>query len=126
METIVKSSGAAIGGSSLLGFASSVIKHASGGSKKFTKSDIKKVYFVSSCYICDYDIIYEIFDVKGNWLRDYSQAMDIAGLSKLSADTLVLIVAVLGFMVRDLMSRICLNILIPCQRPLVSLQTSSK
>ncbi|KAK0486384.1 heterokaryon incompatibility Het-C [Armillaria novae-zelandiae] len=34
----------------------------------------------------------------GNWLRDYSQAMDIAGLSKLSADTLVLVVAVLGFM----------------------------
>ena len=28
------------------------------------------------------------------------QAMDIAGLSKLSADTLVLIVSVLGFLVR--------------------------
>ncbi|KAK0465515.1 Het-C-domain-containing protein [Desarmillaria tabescens] len=52
--------------------------NASGGSK-FNKGDIKKVYF-------------------GNWLRDYSQAMDIAGLSKLSADTLVLVVSVLGFM----------------------------
>ena len=29
-----------------------------------------------------------------------SKAMDIAGLSKLSSDTLVLVVAVLGFMVR--------------------------
>lgn len=34
----------------------------------------------------------------GNWLRDYSQALDINSLSKLSADTLILIVAVLGFM----------------------------
>ncbi|KAF8963872.1 heterokaryon incompatibility protein Het-C-domain-containing protein [Flammula alnicola] len=79
LETLVKSAGgAAIGGSGLFGFASSVIKQVSGGSK-FSKSDVKKVYF-------------------GNWLRDYSQAMDIAGLSKLTADTLVLIVAVLGFM----------------------------
>jgi hypothetical protein len=31
-------------------------------------------------------------------LRDYSQAMDVAGLSKLTADTLILVVAVLGFM----------------------------
>ncbi|KAK7058610.1 hypothetical protein VNI00_002246 [Paramarasmius palmivorus] len=46
---------------------------------KFKGSDIKKVYF-------------------GNWLRDYSQAMDIAGLSKMSGDTIVLIVSVLSFM----------------------------
>ncbi|KAG8699719.1 hypothetical protein FRC09_006416, partial [Ceratobasidium sp. 395] len=37
---------------------------ALGGSKKFGGLDIKRVYF-------------------GNWLRDYSQAMDIAGLKKL-------------------------------------------
>ncbi|PPQ91780.1 hypothetical protein CVT25_000425 [Psilocybe cyanescens] len=79
LETLVKTAGGASIGSGLFGsFASSVINHAIGGSK-FTKSDIKKVYF-------------------GNWLRDYSQAMDIAGLSKLSADTLVLVVSVLGFM----------------------------
>ncbi|KAF9041808.1 heterokaryon incompatibility Het-C [Hymenopellis radicata] len=47
---------------------------------RFSREDIKKVYF-------------------GNWLRDYSQAMDIAGLSKLSAETIQLIVAVLGFTV---------------------------
>ncbi|KAH6912796.1 heterokaryon incompatibility Het-C [Coprinopsis sp. MPI-PUGE-AT-0042] len=70
--------GAAIGGSDFLGFATSVVKAATGPSK-FSRSDIKRVYF-------------------GNWLRDYSQAMDIAGLSKLSADTLVLVVSVLGFM----------------------------
>ncbi|KAG5645343.1 hypothetical protein DXG03_006405 [Asterophora parasitica] len=46
---------------------------------KFSRSDVKKVYF-------------------GNWLRDYSQALDIAGLNKLTAETLVLIVSVLGFM----------------------------
>ncbi|KAH9486345.1 hypothetical protein JR316_0000409 [Psilocybe cubensis] len=82
LETLVKSAGGAAmasHGSGLLGkLASTVINHATGGSK-FTKSDIKKVYF-------------------GNWLRDYSQAMDIAGLSKLSADTLVLVVSILGFM----------------------------
>ena len=37
--------------------------------------------------------------IQGNWLRDYSQAMDIAGLSKLTGDTLVMIVAILGFVV---------------------------
>ncbi|KAJ3509499.1 hypothetical protein NLJ89_g5198 [Agrocybe chaxingu] len=78
LETLVKSAGGTIGGASLLGIASSVLKHVAGGSK-FSKSDIKKVYF-------------------GNWLRDYSQAMDIAGLSKLSANTLILVVSVLGFM----------------------------
>jgi hypothetical protein len=46
LETLSKTSGAAIGGSGLLGFASSIMKQASGGSK-FSKSDVKKVYFVS-------------------------------------------------------------------------------
>ena len=41
--------------------------------------DIKRVYF-------------------GNWLRDYSQACDVGGLSKITADTLVLIVGILGFL----------------------------
>ncbi|KAG7452166.1 Het-C-domain-containing protein [Guyanagaster necrorhizus] len=78
LETVVKSAGRAAAGGGILGFARKVMDNASGGSK-FNKGDIKKVYF-------------------GNWLRDYSQAMDIAGLSKLSADTLVLVVSVLGFM----------------------------
>ncbi|KAF9442817.1 heterokaryon incompatibility Het-C [Macrolepiota fuliginosa MF-IS2] len=79
LENLVKhAGGAAIGGDSLLGFATSVLKATTGGSN-FNKMDVKRVYF-------------------GNWLRDYSQAMDIAGLSKLSADTITLIVAVLGFM----------------------------
>ncbi|PPQ99587.1 hypothetical protein CVT24_005166 [Panaeolus cyanescens] len=71
LETLTKT--AAVGGG-FMGF----MKKVTGG-KTFSKSDIKKVYF-------------------GNWLRDYSQAMDIAGLSKLTADTLVLVVSVLGFM----------------------------
>ncbi|KAL5511341.1 hypothetical protein ACEPAH_4557 [Sanghuangporus vaninii] len=45
----------------------------------FSKSDMRRIYF-------------------GNWLRDYSQAMDVAGLSKMSHDTLILIIQVLGFM----------------------------
>ncbi|QRW12015.1 heterokaryon incompatibility protein Het-C protein [Ceratobasidium sp. AG-Ba] len=35
---------------------------------------------------------------QGNWLRDYSQAMDIAGLSKMTAQTLITVVSALGFM----------------------------
>ncbi|KAL0951712.1 hypothetical protein HGRIS_008387 [Hohenbuehelia grisea] len=77
LEGLVKSA-SHTGGGGLLGFAQSVLSQAAGGAK-FNKSDIKKVYF-------------------GNWLRDYSQAMDIAGLSKLTSDTLVLVVSVLGFM----------------------------
>ncbi|KAJ3830304.1 Het-C-domain-containing protein [Lentinula raphanica] len=78
LEQVLKNAARAAGGGGLLGFARQALKTASGGSK-FDKGDIKKVYF-------------------GNWLRDYSQAMDIAGLSKLTAETLVLVVSVLGFM----------------------------
>uniref|UniRef100_A0A0W0FRN0 Heterokaryon incompatibility Het-C n=1 Tax=Moniliophthora roreri TaxID=221103 RepID=A0A0W0FRN0_MONRR len=55
---------------------------------KFKGSDIKKVYFE-----------------QGNWLRDYSQAMDIAALGKLSGDTILLIVSVLSFMTFGLSTR---------------------
>lgn len=34
----------------------------------------------------------------GNWLRDYSQAMDVAGLSKLSRQAIINVVMVLGFL----------------------------
>ncbi|EIN14403.1 Het-C-domain-containing protein [Punctularia strigosozonata HHB-11173 SS5] len=78
LTNLAKAAGAASGGGGILQLAQSVLNAASGGAT-FTSGDVKKVYF-------------------GNWLRDYSQAMDIAGLSKLSADTLVLVVAVLGFM----------------------------
>ncbi|KAK1218701.1 hypothetical protein PQX77_018600 [Marasmius sp. AFHP31] len=88
LAELAKSAGGAATGGGLLGFAKKVLDKSSGGSK-FDRSDIKRVYF-------------------GNWLRDYSQAsasslesrpaMDIAGLTKLSADTLVLILSVLGFM----------------------------
>ncbi|KLO15072.1 Het-C-domain-containing protein, partial [Schizopora paradoxa] len=83
LATLAKTAGRAHG-DGLMGFATSLLSAAAGGSK-FSGSDIKKVYF-------------------GNWLRDYSQArtsafaMDIAGLSKLSADTIVLLISVLGFM----------------------------
>ncbi|KAH9004156.1 Het-C-domain-containing protein [Lactarius hatsudake] len=75
LTEIAKTAGGVVTGGGILQFAHSVVAAGSGGSK-FSKNDVK----------------------KGNWLRDYSQAMDIAGLSKLSADTLVLVVAVLGFM----------------------------
>ncbi|ETW86830.1 hypothetical protein HETIRDRAFT_121390 [Heterobasidion irregulare TC 32-1] len=78
LTELLKSTGSTAAGGGLLEFAQTILSAGSGGSK-FNKGDVKKVYF-------------------GNWLRDYSQAMDIAGLQKLSADTLVLIVAVLGFM----------------------------
>lgn len=73
---VIKIAGHAAGGG-MFSFARSIVGSSSG--KKFSKEDVKKIYF-------------------GNWLRDYSQVMDIGGLSKLSADTLVLVVAVLGFL----------------------------
>jgi hypothetical protein len=35
---------------------------------------------------------------KGNWLRDYSQAMDVAGLSKLSRQAILNLVMALSFL----------------------------
>ncbi|KAG8725753.1 hypothetical protein FRC12_024063 [Ceratobasidium sp. 428] len=52
---------------------------ALGGSKKFGGLDIKRVYF-------------------GNWLRDYSQAMDIAGLKKLQVQSIINLCMALGFL----------------------------
>ncbi|KAK0457999.1 heterokaryon incompatibility protein HET-C [Desarmillaria tabescens] len=50
-----------------------------GKGSKFGGLDIKRVYF-------------------GNWLRDYSQAVDIAGLKKLPLQTIINLCMVLGFM----------------------------
>ncbi|KAJ7146223.1 heterokaryon incompatibility protein Het-C-domain-containing protein [Mycena epipterygia] len=85
LSTLAKTAGLAAAshsaGGDLFGFAKAIIKTATSGpgGPKFSSSDIKKVYF-------------------GNWLRDYSQAMDIGGLSKLTAESLILVVSVLGFM----------------------------
>lgn len=80
-----------------------------GGGDKFTGLDIKvclhfpsyasynlnilSVMPVANTTICSLQRVY-----FGNWLRDYSQAMDIAGLSKLSGDSIVLVIMCLGFM----------------------------
>ncbi|QRW05485.1 heterokaryon incompatibility protein Het-C protein [Ceratobasidium sp. AG-Ba] len=50
-----------------------------GASRKFGGLDIKRVYF-------------------GNWLRDYSQAMDIAGLKKLQIQSIITLCMALGFL----------------------------
>ncbi|KAG6874423.1 hypothetical protein C0995_015159 [Termitomyces sp. Mi166 len=101
LENLAKTAGGMAAGGGLLGFASSMLKQASGGDK-FTKSDVKRVYFVSTGSTRLYSSMTTDRQLKGNWLRDYSQCMDIAGLSKLTADTLVLIVSVLGFVVGKL------------------------
>jgi hypothetical protein len=49
------------------------------GGSKFRGLDIKRVYF-------------------GNWLRDYSQAVDITGLQKLPLQTIVNLCMALGFL----------------------------
>ncbi|CDR99817.1 hypothetical protein [Sporisorium scitamineum] len=49
------------------------------GSSKFGGLDIKRTYF-------------------GNWLRDYSQAMDVAALQKMSKQAILNLVMVLGFL----------------------------
>ncbi|KAJ8076424.1 hypothetical protein PM082_000847 [Marasmius tenuissimus] len=49
------------------------------GGSKFGGLDIKRVYF-------------------GNWLRDYSQAVDVAGLAKLELQTIINLCMALGFL----------------------------
>ncbi|KIR24943.1 heterokaryon incompatibility protein HET-C [Cryptococcus deuterogattii LA55] len=60
-----------------------LFKAAGGGflsrGTKFTPLDVKRVYF-------------------GNWLRDYSQAVDVGSLKKTNLQTIINIVMVLGFM----------------------------
>lgn len=51
----------------------------SAGGKKFSKMDVKRVYF-------------------GNWLRDYSQAIDVGTVKNVSAEAVRIILWVLGFM----------------------------
>ncbi|KAM6503457.1 Heterokaryon incompatibility protein Het-C domain containing protein [Amanita muscaria] len=67
---------------------SELIKHSSSGfalasliskGSKFSGLDVKRVYF-------------------GNWLRDYSQAVDIAGLKKLQLQSIITLCMVLGFL----------------------------
>lgn len=47
--------------------------------KKFSKMDVKRVYF-------------------GNWLRDYSQAVDVGTVKTVSAEAIRILLWVLGFM----------------------------
>ncbi|KAJ5312921.1 hypothetical protein PENANT_c018G06600 [Penicillium antarcticum] len=49
------------------------------GGKKFAKLDVKRVYF-------------------GNWLRDYSQAVDVGTVKYVSAEAIRILIWVLGFM----------------------------
>lgn len=49
------------------------------GGKKFSKLDVKRVYF-------------------GNWLRDYSQAVDVGTVKYVSAEAIRIILWILGFM----------------------------
>ena len=55
-----------------------LMSRAAGG-KKFGKLDVKRVYF-------------------GNWLRDYSQAVDVGTVKYVSAEAIRIILWVLGFM----------------------------
>ncbi|KAK6580923.1 hypothetical protein PZA11_006411 [Diplocarpon coronariae] len=50
-----------------------------GGNTKFEKLDVKRVYF-------------------GNWLRDYSQAIDVGGLKQLPAETIRILLWCLSFL----------------------------
>jgi hypothetical protein len=55
-----------------------LISRAAGG-KKFSKLDVKRVYF-------------------GNWLRDYSQAVDVGTVKYVSAEAIRILLWVLGFL----------------------------
>lgn len=75
IEDILAEMAKASGGSVLGG----LLGKAGLGGGKFSPLDIKRVYF-------------------GNWLRDYSQAMDIAGLQKLQSQTIINLCMALGFL----------------------------
>ena len=49
------------------------------GGRKFSKLDVQRVYF-------------------GNWLRDYSQAIDVGTVKYVSAEAIRILLWVLGFM----------------------------
>lgn len=51
----------------------------SAGGRKFSKLDLQRVYF-------------------GNWLRDYSQAIDVGTVKHVSAEAIRILLWVLGFM----------------------------
>lgn len=55
-----------------------LISRAAGG-KKFSQLDVKRVYF-------------------GNWLRDYSQAVDVGTVKYVSAEAIRILLWVLGFL----------------------------
>ena len=67
-----------------------ILMSRAAGGKKFSKLDVKRVYF-------------------GNWLRDYSQAVDVGTVKYVSAEAIRLLIWVLGFMVRCLSPRSSLN-----------------
>ena len=56
-----------------------ILMSRAAGGKRFGKLDVKRVYF-------------------GNWLRDYSQAVDVGTVKYVSAEAIRLILWVLGFM----------------------------
>lgn len=56
-----------------------ILMSRAAGGKKFSKMDVKRVYF-------------------GNWLRDYSQAVDVGTVKYVSAEAIRILLWVLGFM----------------------------
>ncbi|MCJ1425485.1 hypothetical protein MMC29_003384 [Sticta canariensis] len=56
-----------------------ILMSRAAGGKKFSKLDVKRVYF-------------------GNWLRDYSQAVDVGTVKYVSAEAIRIILWVVGFM----------------------------
>ncbi|KAL8732439.1 MAG: hypothetical protein Q9181_003959 [Wetmoreana brouardii] len=56
-----------------------ILMSRAAGGKKFSKLDVKRVYF-------------------GNWLRDYSQAVDVGTVKYVSAEAIRILLWVLGFM----------------------------
>ncbi|CAH7670124.1 heterokaryon incompatibility protein Het-C-domain-containing protein [Phakopsora pachyrhizi] len=70
--------------------------------KAFRHGDIESVPQNSNRWLKKLVVVFwEALQQKvyfGNWLRDYSQAMDVAGLSKLARQTIINLVMALGFL----------------------------
>ena len=66
------------------------------GGKKFSKLDVKRVSLPS--HILQYCWLIEKQVYFGNWLRDYSQAVDVGTVKYVSAEAIRILLWVLGFM----------------------------
>lgn len=87
----------AVAGGGAMGFIKGIVNK---DGPKFNARDVKRLYFGNWLRCVNSNVLYPLllfFVCLTCIARDFSQVVDVGGLSKLTADSLVLIVSVLGF-----------------------------